>query len=67
LALGSKHYALRRLKEFWVIWPLRVAVITLICQYAFGVIYGHQVTTLRCHSSLTAIVALKQLNDGRKA
>jgi hypothetical protein len=30
-----------RTKTFQVIWPLDVAVTTLRCQYAFGVIYGH--------------------------
>ena len=51
-----------------VIWPLNVAVTTLRCQYAFGVTHGHQVNTLSCVLfTLTVVVALKQLNDGRKA
>ena len=51
-----------------VIWlkpSVGFAVITLRCQYAFGVIHGHWVNPLHCSKKLTVIVALKQLNDGR--
>jgi hypothetical protein len=43
--------------SFMVTWPLKVAVTTLRCHYAFGVIYCHQVMMLPCHLQLYVIMA----------
>ena len=52
--------------SFIVTWPLKVAVTTLRCQNAFGVICCQRVITLRCHLYLYVIILSLRPNDGRK-
>jgi hypothetical protein len=47
-----------------VIWPLVVAVITLRCQYAFGVIYCHQVIALPSNNGNLSLWRLYNLMTG---